>query len=213
MQLCLKCWVLVAHTACAEQLEMGIMDKLCHHCRAKLKGLKHSLTEENIDDLAAAAHGFVGADLAAICNEAAMAALRRHISALKGSVNRPSAAESPSAANRSAGRPAANSAPAVNSHPAADSPTAAKSLSAANSPSASMRIPAAETASPLDGSAQPAGSLASQKAQPNQHDNAATQHTEQVNAAELRVTLADFKVAETRVQPSAMREVGLEVCD
>ena len=28
----------------------------------------------------------------------------------------------------------------------------------------------------------------------------------------LQVTLADFKVAETRVQPSAMREVALEVC-
>ena len=28
----------------------------------------------------------------------------------------------------------------------------------------------------------------------------------------LQVTLADFRVAETRVQPSAMREVALEVC-
>lgn len=27
-----------------------------------------------------------------------------------------------------------------------------------------------------------------------------------------QVTLADFRVAETRVQPSAMREVALEVC-
>jgi SpoVK/Ycf46/Vps4 family AAA+-type ATPase len=32
-----------------------------------------------VDDLAAAAHGFVGADLTALCNEAAMAALRRAI--------------------------------------------------------------------------------------------------------------------------------------
>ena len=39
------------------------------------------MAEEDIDALAAAAHGFVGADLAAICDEAAMAALRRVIAA------------------------------------------------------------------------------------------------------------------------------------
>ena len=37
------------------------------------------MAEEDIDALAAAAHGFVGADLAAVCDEAAMAALRRII--------------------------------------------------------------------------------------------------------------------------------------
>lgn len=40
---------------------------------------------------------------------------------------------------------------------------------------------------------------------------ATTEVSQQDRAADLRVTLADFKVAETRVQPSAMREVGLEV--
>ena len=50
-------------------------------CRAKLKAVRHCLAEEDIDALAAAAHGFVGADLAAICDEAAMAALRRVIAA------------------------------------------------------------------------------------------------------------------------------------
>lgn len=43
--------------------------------------MRHCLAEEDIDTLAAAAHGFVGADLAAICDEAAMAALRRVIAA------------------------------------------------------------------------------------------------------------------------------------
>lgn len=33
-----------------------------------------------------------------------------------------------------------------------------------------------------------------------------------IRGSGLQVTLADFKVAETRVQPSAMREVALEVC-
>lgn len=41
--------------------------------------MRHSLEEEDIDALAAAAHGFVSADLAAVCDEAAMAALRRII--------------------------------------------------------------------------------------------------------------------------------------
>ena len=50
-----------------------------HACRAKLKAMRHCLAEEDIDALAAAAHGFVGADLAAVCDEAAMAALRRII--------------------------------------------------------------------------------------------------------------------------------------
>ena len=47
--------------------------------RAQLKAVRHSLKEEDIDALAAAAHGFVSADLAAVCDEAAMAALRRII--------------------------------------------------------------------------------------------------------------------------------------
>ena len=50
-------------------------------CRAKLKAVRHCLAEEDVDALAAVAHGFVGADLAAICDEAAMAALRRVIAA------------------------------------------------------------------------------------------------------------------------------------
>lgn len=41
--------------------------------------MRHCLADKDIDALAAAAHGFVGADLAAVCDEAAMAALRRII--------------------------------------------------------------------------------------------------------------------------------------
>ena len=50
-------------------------------CRVKLAGLRHSLTEEKIAALARSAHGFVGADIAALCGEAAMTALRRHVAA------------------------------------------------------------------------------------------------------------------------------------
>ena len=144
-------------------------------CRAKLKDLRHSLTEHDVDSLAAAAHGFVGADLAAICNEAAMAALRRIITTAK----------CPSSA---APAPASGSSPAPyrigQNNYAQNSP--GRSRPSQTSPSG---IAAQSTAAPA----------ATADASANSH------------VAELQVTLADFKVAETRVQPSAMREVGLEV--
>lgn len=42
-----------------------------------LRGMQHSLEEADITDLAASTHGFVGADMAALCQEATMCALRR----------------------------------------------------------------------------------------------------------------------------------------
>lgn len=47
----------------------------------QLRGVAHNLTPEQVAELADAAHGFVAADLAALCNEAAMIALRRMVSA------------------------------------------------------------------------------------------------------------------------------------
>lgn len=51
------------------------MDILHHH----LIGVHHSLRDDEIVSIAQETHGFVGADLAALCNEAAMCALRRYI--------------------------------------------------------------------------------------------------------------------------------------
>ncbi|EIE21729.1 nuclear AAA ATPase [Coccomyxa subellipsoidea C-169] len=45
--------------------------------RVKLEDINHNLCEENICALAASSHGYVGADLAALCQEAAMCAVRR----------------------------------------------------------------------------------------------------------------------------------------
>lgn len=45
--------------------------------------MKHSLTTEQIHQLAQHTQGFVGADLAALVNEAALSALRRHVTALQ----------------------------------------------------------------------------------------------------------------------------------
>ena len=47
----------------------------------KLRRLHHALGDAEVAALAAAAHGFVGADLAALCEEAALAALRRAVAA------------------------------------------------------------------------------------------------------------------------------------
>ena len=49
--------------------------------RVKLRALTHSLAEEDVHKLAAASHGYVGADISALCQEAAMCALRRHVAA------------------------------------------------------------------------------------------------------------------------------------
>lgn len=45
----------------------------------RLAGVKHCLTPGQIHDLAQHTQGFVGADLAALVNQAALAALRRHV--------------------------------------------------------------------------------------------------------------------------------------
>lgn len=50
---------------------------ILHHL---LIGVHHSLRDDEIESIAQETHGFVGADLAALCNEAAMCALRRYIS-------------------------------------------------------------------------------------------------------------------------------------
>ena len=44
-----------------------------------MKALKHNLSDEQVEDLAKKAHGFVGADLASLCDEAAYTCLRRVI--------------------------------------------------------------------------------------------------------------------------------------
>ncbi|GFQ00692.1 calmodulin-interacting protein 111 [Phtheirospermum japonicum] len=46
---------------------------------ALLSEMEHSLSDEGIQNLAMATHGFVGADLAALCNEAALVCLRQYV--------------------------------------------------------------------------------------------------------------------------------------
>lgn len=65
-----------------QDIEIGVPSPgqrldILHHL---LTGVHHSLTSEEVESLAFATHGFVGADLAALCNEAALSALRRYVS-------------------------------------------------------------------------------------------------------------------------------------
>ncbi|KAK3263412.1 hypothetical protein CYMTET_27778, partial [Cymbomonas tetramitiformis] len=118
-----------------------------------LQSAHHALTTEEVASLASAAHGFVAADLCALCNEATMNALRRYVTMLDG-----------------AAAPPAHSVPC--------------SGSAAQVGHESDTQCSAIADSCRDGGAAP---------------------------ADWKVELQDFTVARTRVRPSAMREVGVEI--
>ena len=64
------------------ELEVGVptpRDRL-EILRAHLRGIDHELPDDYVEDLARRAHGFVGADIAALCQTAAMRALTRIVS-------------------------------------------------------------------------------------------------------------------------------------
>ncbi len=63
------------HPACKQYLSILQFFRLLR--RIKLEDINHNLQDEDVCALAAASHGYVGADLAALCQEAAMCALRR----------------------------------------------------------------------------------------------------------------------------------------
>jgi AAA family ATPase len=52
--------------------------------KRRLARVRHSLTADQVDQLAASAHGFVSADLAALVDEAALCALRRFVASSAG---------------------------------------------------------------------------------------------------------------------------------
>ena len=63
------------------EMEVGVptpKDRL-EILRTHLRGIRHSLPEEYVIDLAKSTHGFVGADVAALCQHAAMHALSRMV--------------------------------------------------------------------------------------------------------------------------------------
>ncbi|RKP33839.1 spermatogenesis associated 5, isoform CRA_b, partial [Dimargaris cristalligena] len=65
------------------ELEIGIPDRLARLSilQTLLRNIPHALTEADLDAVASRAHGFVGADLAAVCQEAGLTAIQRHVTA------------------------------------------------------------------------------------------------------------------------------------
>ncbi|CAM8892499.1 unnamed protein product [Rhodiola kirilowii] len=62
-----------------QEIEIGVPSPeqradILHHI---LEGIEHSLTDSHVWQLATNTHGYVGADLASLCNEAALACLKR----------------------------------------------------------------------------------------------------------------------------------------
>ncbi|KAJ1913908.1 AAA+-type ATPase [Tieghemiomyces parasiticus] len=65
------------------EIEIGVPDRQARLAilRTFLRRIPHALTEEDIAGIAAAAHGYVGADLAALCHEAGLRAIQQHVEA------------------------------------------------------------------------------------------------------------------------------------
>ncbi|CAM6119230.1 unnamed protein product [Calypogeia fissa] len=126
-----------------------------------LRNMRHALKPPDIAELAASTHGFVGADLSALCNEAGMSALRRNVQ-LQDSQSPLEDLERSIASLQ------------INSD--------STELSANRVLNSSARDLSRGQARVLEGQGSP-----------------------------LEITLEDFQVAKTKVRPSAMREVALEV--
>ncbi|KAK2984061.1 hypothetical protein RJ640_012012 [Escallonia rubra] len=64
------------------EIEIGVPSPNQRHdiLLALLREMEHSLSDTEVQYLATVTHGFVGADLASLCNEAALVCLRRHVS-------------------------------------------------------------------------------------------------------------------------------------
>ncbi|KAJ1972364.1 AAA+-type ATPase [Dimargaris xerosporica] len=63
------------------EVEIGIPDQMARGAilRTLLAAIPHTVTDADIARLAARAHGYVGADLAAVCREAGLIAIQRHV--------------------------------------------------------------------------------------------------------------------------------------
>ena len=239
------------------------------HCRARLATVRHGLTEKEVDALAAAAHGFVGADLAALCDEAAMAALRRVIASKQHvpSVLRSPPLQPPQPPQHASldqqhpagpnlqlaarGQQPSDTGSQISgseqgqqrqvAYPSAESGAEGIEQQAQDAACHSSRGESVRPESESDSSLVPANvASVAQTARPGDsaaagqplhaaadaHDTSRQHRMSQPEAAlncnpgghrhgqsALQLTLADFRVAETRVRPSAMREVALEVPD
>uniref|UniRef100_K4A5G0 AAA+ ATPase domain-containing protein n=1 Tax=Setaria italica TaxID=4555 RepID=K4A5G0_SETIT len=148
-----------------------------------LIGVYHSLNDEELKSVALETHGFVGADLAALCNEAAMCALRRYIS-LKENLN------------------------IQLGHP--DS-SVDKCIRDTDDPSGYQEslLPACFSTMSLDDA--PCTNSNEKSSKSYDVNTKGSESYDAIDEKALSVNTEDFKKAKTKVRPSAMREVMLEL--
>lgn len=153
---------------------------------ALLGEMKHSLSDQDIQNLAMGTHGFVGADLAALCNEAALVCLRQYV---KSNISRVDSDFKISTV-------------------ALDSVCQTSSESQDFCSRADVDSPQSSGES-VDSNSEAASSCTSEA-----HDSSGLMDGTRVNGDcvlkdILRVAVGDFEKARVRVRPSAMREVNL----
>ncbi|ESQ44413.1 hypothetical protein EUTSA_v10005761mg [Eutrema salsugineum] len=164
--------------------------------RTILSGMRHSLSETQLNQLAMATYGFVGADLAALCCEAAFVCLREHLNQRSSSSNLPPE-ETPITASECRG---------------SESSTNVTDVSSDSSDSASSCITVSHTTSGARRSISSNGivSLVEDDFQ-NSSNSCSEQMLSKEGVHTVSVGFEDFEKAKIKIRPSAMREVILEV--
>ncbi|KAI3835707.1 hypothetical protein MKX03_015310 [Papaver bracteatum] len=176
-----------------------------------LNGMDHSLTSTQFENLASGTHGFVGSDLSALCNEAALVCLRHFVASRKAM----------DSARQMSGK-VHSKVPCLDDDSCTDVITLASgdinntvhitpSSDQDDSASSMPLVPPVSTEN-----VRPFGSCT-----PNDHDYTILQNSIQLSRDKVtstseegtlpKVTFDDFEKAKMRVRPSAMREVTLEV--
>ncbi|XP_023637815.1 calmodulin-interacting protein 111 isoform X2 [Capsella rubella] len=154
-----------------------------------LRRMQHSVSDIQVEQLAMATHGFVGADLCALCCEAAFVCLRRHLDQRSSFSNLP-----------------------LEEAPIAESSTILSDISSENSDSASSCITVSSTTS---GAPHSLGLNGTVSLVADNLQNSGNSCSEEMLSKEREHTLSvgfeDFENAKTKIRPSAMREVILEV--
>lgn len=154
--------------------------------RTILSGMRHSLSDTQLEQIAMATHGFVGADLAALCCEAAFVCLRQHLNQRTSSSNLP-LEETPIAASECRG---------------SESSTNMTDVSSDSSDSASSCL-----TSPTTSGAQRSFNLNGTDDIQNSGNFCSEQMLSKEGEHTLSVGFEDFEKAKIKIRPSAMREV------
>ncbi|KAG2258303.1 hypothetical protein Bca4012_021575 [Brassica carinata] len=159
-----------------------------------LSGMRHSLSDTQLEQLAVGTHGFVGADLAALCCEAAFVCLRKHLDQESSSSNLP-LEETPVTASECRG---------------SESSTDMADVSSDGSDSATSCITVSPTTSVARDSFSLNGTV-SEVADNFENSGNSEQMLSKEEEHTLSVGFEDFEKAKIKIRPSAMREVILEV--